>query len=1036
MTRILLARCLMAVCLLAGSSLWAQNRTISGKVISAEDGTSLPGVNVVIKGTTIGSVTDADGAYTFSVPPDATTLVFSFMGLQTVEEAIGSRSVVDIKMQHDAKQLTEVVVVETGYYQERKFIGSAVVLNKEISENAPMVSLDQSLQGRAAGVLVNSGSGQPGSNATVRIRGVSSISGAGTQPLYIIDGVPVVGALAAINSNDIESQTILKDGSTGALYGSRGAYGVIVINTKKAVPGERLFEYRSQVGISMQPKPTHFSMMDTEQTLQYEEMVGAAGFGITGPGWVYSPNHPTYATQTEAEKTRRDELLAGFRDNNHDYADLLFRNGVSTTNELALRGATESSKYYASFNVFNQDGFAEGSGFKRYTGRINLDQRLDKLTLNLMSTVVSSETNSSVGDWLGNSPGNPFQIVWRAKPYEAVYKDDGSTDFGASSALAPRNIANVLERQDNSIYRQRDLRILGALGLKFDITKGLSIRNNFGVDINYAQGMYSINPNSYVGSVQTLNSGFHTEATQNQASTVNTTSLNFSRMLNDVHEVEGGVYFEAIKVKYNGIGYSLQNLDKRLSETGQGAGNIPVSPGQTNFPQTGSGAKAIYGIRSYFATTRYTYADKYTVNLNVRRDGTSRMLNNKNKEITTWSAGLGWDVDNEEFLKTQNVVTELKLRFSYGEVTNINSIPQGAAYTMAGGFFTVPNFLGNQMATFVTNSAFAGSSIPGMIPQSPGNQNLKMETLQKYNLGIDLAVYNKARLVLEFYQNRTIDMFVNQPTSATIGFGGISLPVNAGTMVNKGIESTVLVDIYKKGDWTIESSWNHAMNINTIEDLGAVDEYPTGTFLIKEGLPYGSHYTYDYVGADVQTGMPIYRKADGTTTNSQADAGQVATFGTFLPKHMGGVSLSAKYKKVSVSTLFTYQFDVVRSNNVWSWVTRGIPGYANAVNQSTVLLTEQWMQPGDEKYYQSPQYDRGFTSSDLMDAKFLRLREVTLSYTLPKIKYFKSIRVYGRAQNLKIWSPWRGLDPEDDNNISLNEYPNPRMFVFGLDFSL
>jgi TonB-linked SusC/RagA family outer membrane protein len=1034
MTRILLARCLMAVCLLAGSSLWAQNRTISGKVTSAEDGTSLPGVNVVIKGTAVGSVTDADGEYTFSVPPDATTLVFSFMGLQTVEEAIGSRSVVDIKMQHDARQLTEIVVTETGYTQERKFIGSAVVLTKEISENVPMASIDQSLQGRAAGVLVNSGSGQPGSNATVRIRGVSSISGAGAQPLYVIDGVPVLGALVAINSNDIESQTILKDGSTGALYGARGANGVIVINTKKGSPGERLFEYRTQVGVSVQPKPTHFSMMNTEQTLQYEEMVGAAGFGITGPGWVYSPNHPSYAIQSEPEKARRDELLAGFRNNNHDYADLLFRKGVSTTNELALRGGTESSKYYASFNAFNQDGFAEGSDFKRYTGRINLDQRIDKLTFNLMSTVVSSETNSSVGDWVGNSPGNPFQIVWRAKPYEAIYKDDGSTDFGASSALAPRNIANILERQDNSIYRQRDLRILGAAGLKFEIMKGLNVRNNFGVDLNYSQGMYSINPDSYIGSLQTNNSGFHTEALRTATQIVNTTSLNFAHVVNTIHEVEAGVYFEAIKVTNNGFGYSLQNLDKRLSETGQGAGNIPVTTGQTNYPQTASGAKSKAGIRSYFATTRYTYADKYTVNFNARMDGTSRILNENNKEVFTWSAGLGWDVTNEEFMKGQSTITELKARATYGKVPNIGSIST-SNYALSGAFFTVPNYLGPQLPT-ITSSTFSGSITPGQVPATPGNPHLKIETVKKYNLGIDVAFFNKARLVVDAYKNITEDLFVNYPLGATTGFGGTSLPVNAGQMTNKGIETTILADLYKKGDWSVEASWNHAINDNNIDDLGAVDEYPTGTFLIREGLPYGSHYTYDYVGADVQTGMPIYRKADGTTTNSQADAGQVATFGTFIPKHIGGVSLSAKYKKITVSTLFTYQFDVVRSNNVWSWVTRGIPGYSNAVNQSTVLLTEQWMQPGDEKYYQSPQYDRGFTSSDLMDAKFLRFRELTIAYTLPKIKYFKSIRVYGRAQNLKIWSPWRGLDPEDDNNISLNEYPNPRMFVFGLDFSL
>jgi len=1013
---------------------FAQDRTVSGKVTAADDRSELPGVNVVLKGTAIGVSTDAQGRYTLSVPASGGTLVFSFIGLKTEEVAIGSRTVIDLQMQSDATQLSEVVVTETGYSQERKFIGSAATLKGDITDRAPMASLDQSLQGRVAGVLVNSGSGQPGSSATVRIRGVSSISGAGAQPLYVIDGVPVLGDLSGINVNDIVSQTILKDGVASALYGARGANGVIVITTRKGQSGGNSIDFRTQVGVSIQPPPQNFNMMNTAQTLEYEERLGLAGFGITGPGYVYSNQHPSYAAQTEAEKARRDGLLNGFRDNNLNFADILFRNGVSTTNEVVASGGTDKSRYFTSFNVFDQDGFAEGSNFTRYTGRVNVDQQLGKLSVNISSTVTSSETTSSVGDWLGNSPGNPFQIVWRAKPYEQVYKDDGSLDFGASAALTPRNIANTLERQENTIYRQRDLRILGALALKYEIVKGLSIRNSFGVDMGNSQGMYSINPNSYVGSIQTQNSGYHTEAVRNSSQIINTTSLNFSKILRDKHEIEAGAFFEAIKVVNNGFGYQLFNLDKRLTETGQGAGNIPTTVGQTNYPQNGGGAKSQYGIRSYFGTTRYTYADKYTINLNARVDGTSRILNENNKEVFTWSVGLGWDAMNEQFLQSQNIITDLKVRATYGEVANIGSISNNN-YGLPGGFFTVPSYLGPQLPTFATSTAFAGSAIAGLVPSTPGNPELKIETVNKYNLGFDVSLFNRAHLVVDFYKNVTVDLFVNQPLSAASGFGGTTLPINAGQMSNKGVEITLTGDIYKQGDWTIEANWNHAINVNNIDDLGVVNEYPLGTFLIRKGLPYGSHYSYDYVGADPATGQPIYRKEDGSTTFSQADAGQVARFGTFLPKHTGGFGLSGKYKKIQVSTFFTYQFDVVRSNNVWSWVTRGIPGYINAVGQSADLLTDQWLQPGDQKFYQSPAYDRGFTSTDLMDARFLRFRELTVSYSLPQMKYFKNVRVYGRAQNLRIWSPWKGLDPEDNNNISLNEYPNPRMFVFGVDFS-
>jgi len=1012
----------------------AQERIVSGTVTSAQDHSPIPGVSVVIVGTAQGAMTDANGFYSLSVPPSGTRLSFSFVGMKTLDIEIGTRSRVDVQMQPDVLQLNEVVVTETGYSQEKKFIGSSGVISGESIQRTAMASLDQNMQGRIAGVLVNSGSGQPGASGTVRIRGVSSISGASAQPLYVIDGVPVLGDLSSINANDIVSLTVLKDGASGALYGARGANGVIVITTRRGQSGVAALEFRTQVGVSVQPKPTNFSMMNTAQALKYEEDLGLLGFAIQGPGWAYSKQNPTYAAQTELEKKRRDDLLNDFRDNALDYEKLLFRNGISTTNELVARGGGEKTKYYASFNVFNQQGFAAGSNFKRYTGRVNIDHQFKKVTLALTSTITSSETNRNVGDWVGNSPGNPFQIVWRAKPYEPVYRNDGQLDFGAHTALVPRTIANAIERSENSVFRARNLRILGSLALKYDITKSLSIRNNVGVDLITGQGMYSIRPNSYVGSIQVQNSGYHTEGILNNYQVINTSSVNYSALLNDDHELEAGVYFETIRVKNNGFGYQLFNLDKRLSETGQGAGNIPTTAGQTNYPQNGSGAKSQYGIRSYFATTRYTYRDKYTANFNVRVDGTSRISNDKNKEIFTWSAGLGWDAINEKFMQSQHVITDLKLRASFGEVPNIGSIA-GDLYVFPGGFFGVPNYLGPQLPTFGTSASFAGSSIPGLIPTAPGNPNLEIERVRKFNIGFDVALLKRISLVVDFYKNTTIDLFVNQPMGATTGFGNSSLPINAGQMSNKGVEMTLNGDILSTDTWLVQANWNHAVNINRIDDLGSVDEYQTGTFLIKEGLPYGSHYTLDYLGADPATGQPIYRKKDGTTTFSQTDAGQVAKFGTYLPKHVGGFGLSAKWRKLQLATLFTYQFDVVRSNNVWSWVTRGIPGYINAVNQSTDLIDRQWRKPGDNKFYQSPQYDRGFTSSDLMDAKFLRFREITVSYILPKLSFATEVKIYARAQNLAIWSPWKGLDPEDDNNISLFEYPNPRMFTFGVDFS-
>ena len=1055
MRRILQAACCLAVLLLiCCNAAWAQDRTISGRVTAVDDGSPMPGVNVVVKGTTIGAVTDADGNFTMSVPPSADILIFTFIGLRTTEMQIGSKTKIDIQMEADMTQLSEVVV--TGYTTEKNYAGASTVIKGEIMARAPVASLDQLLQGRVPGVLVNSGTGEPGSNATFRIRCVSSITGANTQPLYVVDGVPLAGDLSGINPNDIESTTVLKDAAAGALYGARGANGVIVITTKKGKAGVSAIDFRTQYGVSRQPKPMNFKMMNTEQTLAYEEAVGnllytanpvPANYNlITGPGWAYSPLNPTYGAQTPGEQTNRDQQLAAFRANNRDFSKDLYRDGRTVSNEVVARGGTQDGRYYVSFNAFNQEGFAMGSAFDRYSGRINIEQRmLDKLSLTLSSSVIRTVSKFNALDGI-NSAAAPFQIIWRAKPYEQVYKPDGTLDFGASTATAPKSIANAVERQQSTTYKENGLRAFGSLGLQYDIVKGLSVKNNLGIDIYMNTRMYEIKPDTYSGSLATVvgtgTSGRHQEALFNRQQMVNTTSLNYSNTFADKHEVDAGVYFEALKVNNSGFGYTLFNLDKRLEGTGQGASNIPVTVGQTTYPQNAQGAKSAYGIRSYFGTAKYTYDNKYAVSFSARQDGTSRILNEKNKEIFTWSVGLNWNAINEAFLSSQDAISDLRVRATYGEVPNIGSIPTndyGISATGLGfNLYNVPNYLGPQLPSFVSSTDFAGSSLSGLRPSTPGNPNLKIETVKKTNVGFDLGLFNRVTLTVDFYKNTTVDLFVSQRLSATTGFGATNLDINAGQMTNKGVEISLSGDIYKNGDLSVSANWNHAINDNNIDDLGQVDEYVSGTFIIKKGMPYGSHYTYDYVGADADTGLPTYRQKDGSLVvqNTLAGVDQKATFGTFLPKHTGGFSLATNYKGFSLSTLFSYQFDVSRYNNVWNWVTAGYPGYINAVNQSAVMLTDQWMQPGDQKYFASPAATRQFTSADVMDAKFLRWRELTISYTLPKIKYFKEVRVYARGQNLKIWSPWKGWDPEDNNNISLNEYPNPKMYVVGLDFTL
>lgn len=1026
-------------------SAFSQEKIISGKITDEKDGSPLLGVTVSIKGQNAGTMTDANGSYRLTIPAGSNVLVFSLVNFQSVEETVGNRSTIDVKLVNSDKTLQEVVV--TGYSREKRsqFAGAAKVLGSKVVENVPVGAFDQALQGRVPGMIVNSGSGQPGSSANVTIRGISSISGAGVQPLYVIDGVPTqANDFQSLNPNDFESITVLKDASAAAMYGARGGLGVIVITTKKGKmgAGNNSFTFRSQFGFTQPPAPTNFKMMNAREALLYEERAGVilGGTNIQGPGWVYSKLNPVYATQTAATQARWDQILDSLRNNNVNYFDLLFRNGFSQSYELNYTGGNERSRFFLSGSMFDQKGTDLNARLRRYTTRFNIESNVGNFSIGLNSIIGFSLTNQNEGDFRGNSALNPFQMVWRAKPYENPYRNDGTLIFGPSSPLNPRAIGNTLENAANAFWQQRQIKINTSLNLSYKILPSLVIRNVVGIDMGNDIAIRSINANSYIGSLQTQNSGFLSEATRLRAQLVNTTSAIFSKQLHPDHDVEMGAYFEVVREWQRGFGMSMFNLDPRLSMTGQGAGTLATPTANT--PQNASSAKSGFGIRSYFSTARYTFQDRYSLSANIRRDGTSRILNENNKEITTWSAGFIWSANREKFMSKVKAINDLRVRLSYGEVPNIGSITTANYGINGANQYLITNYLGPQLPTFVASTGFLGSSITGQVTNTPGNPDLRIERIEKYNIGFDLSMFkNRLNVVVDLYRNVTKDLFVSQPLAATTGFGGSTLPINAGQMSNKGVEFTLDYFILRKKDYDLKVGVQHAINSNNIDDLGLVNEYPVGTFIIREGLPYGSHYTQHYLGADPATGRPTYRMADGKITTDINAAGLFAEFGNPYPKHVGGITLDGRLKGFQLSALFSYQFEVNRYDNVISWTTRGIAGFANAVNQNSILLTDQWQKPGDKKYYQSPAFDRGFTSSDIGDAKFMRFRNLTISYTLTGKEaksgkpIFKSAKFYVQGQNLAIWSPWRGLDPEDSNNISLNEYPNPRAFVAGLEIS-
>jgi TonB-linked SusC/RagA family outer membrane protein len=1041
---------LMMLCFSIGiAQVWAQQRTINGKV-SDEAGKPVSDASVVVKGSRSGTVTADDGSFSLSVPANAKTLVISAVGIVSKEIAISSAASYNVTVSVSNNNLDEVVV--TGYTREKKgrFAGAVNTISAKVIENTPQGSFTQALQGVIPGAIVNSGSGQPGSNASITIRGVQSISGAGAQPLYILDGVPISSAdFQTLNANDFESFNILKDASAAAMYGARAGTGVIVITTKKGSRGQSVVQVRSQVGVTKSPDFSRLDLMNTKEILGYENFIGSFLYtpgGATNnpntPGWMYATNHPLYAGLSDAQKTRNGFLLDSLGKINTDWSKILYRQGISQSHEVNLSGGSDKTRFFLSAGYYDQEGIDLGSALKRYTTRFNIEHKTGNLTVNWNTGLGYSQTNYSEGEAYGNSARNAFQMTYRAKPYENPYDANGNLIFGVSNTLALKQVGNLLEGIENSSLTQKQIKITTALNLNYEILPGLNIRNNFGIDVGTDLWQRHIIADSYIGSLQINgNKGLNIEGTRYNTQIVNTSSLNYLKKINSNHEFEVGAYFEVIRGYQKALAFTSYNLDPRLTFTSQGQGPLEVGTGQTTYTQAGSSAKSGFGIRSYFATGRYTYADKITVTGAIRRDGTSRIANTANNEITSWSAGAIWNVLRESFMKNQNILTDLNLRASYGVVPNIGSIPTSSYNflgTNAGTWIGVTNYTGPQLPGFGTTT-YAGSSVTGQAPSSPGNPNLKIENIQKANLGIDFALWkNRARFGVDLYRNMTVDLFVSQPLSATTGFANTN--INAGKMSNKGVEIVANVDVVKTRDLTLTLGINHAINVNKIEDLGLVDEYFLGTFVIRKGLPYGSHYTYNYLGANPADGRPMYYAADGkTVVYDVSQAGQFADFGTYLPKHVGGFNLNVRWKGISLYALFSYQFDVVRSNNIRNWTTTGTSGYqGGAVNGSRELLTNQWQKPGDVKFFQSPAYTRGFTNSDLENAKFLRFRNLNLAYDLPvsvlkSTKVLKGVRVYGQVQNLAVWSKWTGLDPEDNNNISLNEYPNPTMLVGGIE---
>ena len=1002
------------------------DRTIRGTVTSAEDGKPLPGVSIVAKGTSRGTVTDAEGRYTLTVTDDVTTLVFSSVGYARRELAIGGRAVLDVTLTPDENSLNEVVVVGYGTQRRRDLTGSiASVSEKEIKAVA-VSSFDQSLQGRVAGVQVTNTSGRPGGGVSVRVRGANSISG-GNEPLYVIDGFPIINdiaandgggvrgefnppnsALSALNPDDIVSIDVLKDASATAIYGTRGANGVVIITTKRGKAG------RSQVDVSMytgvQTLQRKLDLLQTPDYVAFENEARANATPVQPPLF---PNPSNVTTNT-------------------DWQDELFRAAPISNVNLSLSGGTERTRYAVSGNYFNQQGIIENSSFKRGSLRVNLDQRIsNRLNVGVNLTAAFSVNNGANTDAHGGGQdGNGLTLfgVLKTPPAERPYTADGQINRTSQITVDPFN--NPLLGAFGFTDRTYTTNTLANAFLDFQIIDGLTLRLSGGGNLlNTKRNNYvDRNPNAggALGGEASISSVFSPQwLTEN--------TLTYSRTLGK-HSVTVLGGFTAQRYLNERVFAGARNFGSDIPEYN----NLLL--GTTLLPSRSFTTD--WSLASFLGRVNYAFADRYFLTATVRADGSSRFGNDV-KWGTFPSVSAAWRVSEEAFLKVNNVLSDLKFRASYGVTGNqeIGTYQSLATYSAV---------------TYPIGDAYNVGLVPTRVP----NPNLSWERTAQTDVGLDVAALrDRLRLTADYFYKKTSDLLLEAPVPYTTGYA-TSLQ-NLGEVENRGFELG-LNTVNLGGAFRWETSINLAHTRNRVLSLGGVNEIiynidrDAGAGILRVGYPIGSFYGYRYIG-NIQTGDnvsqlailgsfnkpgdPLFFNADAS--NLVINANDRVILGQGLPTLVYGMTNTFSFKGLELSVFV----NGVSGNTIYGQPVRHATSLING-NQ-LALVRDRWTPTNPSNSIPRANFAGGgadlISSRWIVDGAFWRLRNVTLAYNLPAkllggLK-MRSARVYVSGQNLFTKTTYPGYDPEVGTfgqsnlrqGVDWGSYPPNKIVMVGLN---
>ncbi len=970
-----------------------QEQVIKGKVTDGDKGEGLPGVSVLLRGTQKGTTTNPNGEFSLAVPDANAILVFSFVGYEPQEVVVGNRTQINISLKVDTKALDEVVVVGYGTVKRSDLTGSVTQVKSKELNAFPAANVLQALSGRAAGVQVTQNTGAPGGGVSVRIRGTNSIQGS-NEPLYVVDGFPTSGSNPTVlNNADIESMEILKDASATAIYGSRGANGVVLITTKRGKSGKTKVDF--ETSFTSQSLIKRLDLMNAKEYATFYNLQAA------------NDKLNPYFTQAQV-----DGFGEGF-----DWQNLVFTKAPMKTTSLNISGGNDKTQFSISGSFFGQDGIIKGSDYKRYSLRTNLSHKIsEKFSVTLSSTLSRLKTDRR--DSEGGSRGNSMiSAAISAPPTLTPYNDNGTYrvlaiayPFVATDLINPLNFIN---EQTNRIKANR---VLTNAALIYNPIPEITIKISGGIENaddrtdNYTTTNFFNSP------------GRASVSTTQQTSLLNENTISYSKVFGQVHSVSavaGFTYQDFVNTSLSASGNGF--LSDIIETSGLGSA---ITPG---IPNSGY-SKSV--LLSYLGRINYTFKDKYLATVSIRRDGSSR-YSEGNKWGYFPSGALAWRISNEDFLKSNTFISDLKLRASWG-LTGSQAISPYATLNQLSSFRTVFDD-----AMYTTFSP--GTRLPG---------NLKWETTEQKDIGIDFGILNN-RIILtaDYYIKNTRDLLNTVALPSSLGF--TSTIQNVGEVQNKGFELGVDSRLFT-GSFKWDVNANISFNRNKVVKLYGGDDILGGnvnvvvindvTSILREGRPIGQFWGYVEDGYTDQ-GRINFKDLDGNGSITQNDKTYI---GDPNPNFIYGLNSNMSYKNFDLS----FFVQGVQGNDLFnvSSIVNTID-YGFGLNMPKEVLYNHWTPTNTNAKY--PIISRTTTTRVsnrfIEDGSYLRLRTIQLAYNLPMeklgVKWIRNLQVYGSGQNLLTLTKYSWWDPEVNSRggsnstmqgIDHNSYPTAKSWTIGL----